>query len=482
MEIPFVSKFIKSRSIKNFDMSRMPIIIRNEVKEKENAKEGKALIAKKSEFLFGEIDDKEQDIRLIDMFFNAYHNFPIVAASIDSKVEQVVQDFRIEGPQKDALMKWAELIKLKHHMRRFCKNGLIAGTYWSEMVDLNGASKKGLGRLRRAVTFKHLDPRTMSIFRTKKGKILAHVQEINNERKYWGVKPKGILAKKAGNIEDMFCWRWNLIGSNKYGTSMILSSLPMLDVKDRIESDMKVIVKRYIAPIIHAKIGDDLHPADEDQVKGIQSKLSDIYSDTEYVTNHLVEMSVLDFKNKGLDIKPILTHIDSNILVGLQTQSLLLAAQLGDANVNDKGAEVKLRANGRHIRAIQDELKQAIEEQIFTLLTGNNKNKLIWERVEERQFQMDVEILRGLVADGIITQKKANSMLPDQFHDPDVENRELYKPGFGSQQLGPDKIKDNPNDPTKSTNTPNKVRVDKSQVDVKPAKKKPQKVEGRKMI
>lgn len=478
MKIPFFSK----KKTKEIDLQ--PVII----KEKENTEEGKAYIAGKSGLLFQNIDAESPNLRNIDKYFNAYSNYPLVSQSINSKTEQVIQDFRIEGPQKDALMKWADKIKLKSHLRRICKNGLIAGTYWSELLKLNGVKKKGLSRLKTPITFKHLDPRTMRTYRTTKGKVLAHVQEVNNNKIYWGTKPKNVYAKKGGTLEKMFCWRYNPIGDDKYGTSLIHSCLSMLETKDQMEADMKDVVKRYIAPIIHAQIGNDLHPADSDTVEAMESKLENIYTDTEYATNHLVEFNVLDLKNKGVDFNPVLGHVDSQILVGMENYTKLANDMVGKNNNGERGDEIKLREGGRNIRAIQDELASAIEEQVFYYMTGNYKNKLVFEAVEERAFELEVEILTTLVKNGILTPKKANTLLPDQFRDkiPKGLLSELtQKSDIGRDQKVPpdEKVKDNPNNPTKSTNIKDDKRVDKRDTTIKKnAKKKPQTVKTDKMM
>lgn len=466
------------RGIKEIDLE--PVVVRKSTRSAKEAEEGKAVVAKKGSSAFGEVDNKKQNVTKVKMLYNAYKLFPLVAAAIDSQVEQVVQDFRIEGPQKEALTKWADNINLKHHLRRICKGGLIGGTIWAEKLKLDAKEVKGIGRLPKPITFKHFDSRTMRKDRSTKGKLLAHVQTVNNKEIYWGTKPNSSSkSTKGGDLDKMFCWDWNLIGSDKYGTSLIESSLPSLNIKDQIESDLRVVVKRYIAPIIHAKVGDELHPADETSVNIMQAELEDIWSDTEYVTNHLVDMRTLDLNNKSVSFEPILDHFDNNIITGLQTDSALLAGNVGNKG-SEKDSEIGMRANGRHIKAVQDELRLAIEDQIFKYMTGNSNNKLIWERVEERQFEADVEILTTMVKNGIITQQKANDLLPDQYREalPEMPSPEV------DQKVAPDeKVKDNPNDPTKTTKSRGGKRTDKKDlINPKNAKKKPQKMENKRML
>jgi hypothetical protein len=441
--------FLSRNTVSKLNNKLEPIFGHKRLKE---ADEGKAYVSSRGTFTSLEYDDTKQNTSLSNQYYNAYHNFPIVSTSIDAKVKQVVQDFRIDGPDKTALMKWSDSINLRHHLRRICRNGLINGTYWTEMVDLDVEEKKGLGRLKNPKTFKHIDFRTMSIIRTTKGKVLCHVQDINSKNIYWGeIPPTKTGWVKGGEIDDVFCWKWNVVGDEKYGTSVIHSSLHMLNIKDQIETDLQVIAKRYLAPIVHAKVGDELHFANQEMVDSVTASLEDIYSDTEYVTNHLVSIDTVDLKNKGVDFAPILNHIDAQILLGLDTHGIVLPVDLGNAQ-NDKGAEIKLRANGRSIKEIQDELKMAIEEQVFKKLTGSDKNKLVWESVEERQFELDVDILTTLVKNGILTQQKANDMLPDQFHEKLPPPTMLPNPiDMRDQRVPSDEKSDDPNNPTKKT-------------------------------
>lgn len=462
------------------DISKINVEFKKSVKE---ADSGKAVIASRTN-LVGKDDDSSQNLSFSTQYYAAYNEFPIVSSAIDAKVKQVVQDFRIDGPDKVALMKWADKINFKHHMRRILKNGLINGTYWSELVDLDTSEKIGLGRLKKAKTFKHLDFRTMSIVRDTYGKELCHVQDVNNKKIYWGIAPQTVTGNnmlKGGEMEDMFCFKWNVIADEKYGTSVIHSSLSLLSTKAQIEKDLKVISKRYLAPIIHAKVGDETHCADSSEVNAVQSQLEDIYSDTEYVTNHLVSMEVLELKNKGVDFKPLLDHLDAQILTGLDTHAIVLPVDLG-GTTNDKGSEIKLRANGRSVREMQDELRIAIEDQVFRQMTGSDKNRLVFESVEERQFQLDVEILTSLVKNGILTNQKANSLLPDEYQEtlPEDLFDKLNPSGLRDQTVDSDEtVKENPNNPTKSTKNGN--REDKNE-NTPNAKKKAQTPETDKMM
>ena len=88
---------------------------------------------------------------------------------------------------------------------------------------------------------------------------------------------------------------------------------------------------------------------------------------------------------------------------------------------------------------------------------GTVKDKLIWGNAEEREWEIEVDILRGLVKDGLLTPQKANSLLPPEFS----EKLPAQEFGLTTQQTkisgqqdqtpfqkGSDKIKDKPNNTT----------------------------------
>ena len=245
----------------------------------------------------------------------------------------------------------------------------------------------------------------------------------------------------------MVHFKFNLQAGDKYGTSIIHSSLPLLETKDQIESDLRVIVRRYAAPIIHAQLGDETHLPSSDDITDAQNDLKDIYADTEYVTNYLMKLNVIGFEGKAMNMDYILKHIDSNIMMGLQTP-------MGEDVKDD---EVKLRRFGRHIKAIQRAIKTEFEDNVIIGLgLGNKNDKLIWGDADEREQEIEVDQLRGLVTDGLITPQKGNDLLPPEFReklpepDPMMMGEGTPKMGQGSTGArGANAIKDTPTDPTK---------------------------------
>lgn len=427
-----------------FDTFRKPVI---GIKEA-----GIGLVSRGS--YWGKVDEDPQNLSLQQKYDNAYNNFPIVAAAIDTTAEQTVQDFYFEGPHSKELTDWAEVVNLPQKFDIIAKHMLKNGNIWSEHPNNN--------------VMKLINPKTMKTWRTRTDDIVGHSQEIDSTNKIlWGStgdKTKDQTFTKHAPIKNIVHFKFNAHAGEKYGSSIIHSVLPLLEIKSQIEGDLKIIVRRYSAPIIHAQVGDEMHLPSDDDLTSIKAGLKDIYADTEYVTNYLTKFDVLGFEGKALNVDYILKHVDNNILVGLRVFKEVIGMEGG----GKESAEVKLRAYGRHVKALQRAIKTEFEDKIIIgLELGNQKDHLVWGDAEEREQEIEIDQIRGLVTDGIITPQKANSLLPPEFQEelpPELANP--AKQAFTSQQQnqrpfqkGDDKIHDKPTDPTLKQKEPNERRV-----------------------
>lgn len=408
---------------------------------------GIGFVAKRTSFGFmpqGKSDSEPQNIPLQQKYNNAYLNFPVVAAAIDITAEQVVQTIEFNGKDKNEIERWSDKVNFRYHLLTIVKHMLKNGNCWIELPD-----KKSL---------KVLAPEEIRTYRKKTGDIIGHAQEIDGKMvALWGTtgdpeKDKVIPAGKRRPLKEIVHFKFNTLGSDKYGTSLIHPVLPLLNFKDAIESDLKTIVRRYAAPIIHAKVGDADHIPSDTDLTSIRSSLEDIYADTEYVTNHLTTMEVLGFQGEALNIEYILKHIDMNIVAGLQVPAELI----GMSSSNKAEAEVKLRSFGRHVKSIQRILKVEVEDKVIQGFLGlPATNKVEFGHAEEREAEIFIDQVRGLVKDGIITPQKGNDLLPEKFREKLPENTNMLMPNGMPQDRTPfnkgaDAVKDNPNDPTQS--------------------------------
>lgn len=418
---------------------------------KEN--DGKAHVApRQSSFGESKVDDKPQDLSLQQKYKNAYDNFPIVQACVDLTAFYVVQDFYFKGPKESKLNKMIETLNLKTHFRRVVKNTIKQGNCWVEVV------KEGI----KITKVKILDPLSMNNVRTISGKTIGYVQIVGNKALLWG-KLEGEQqtfdskpVERVGKVDDIVHYKINVQGSEKYGTPPTHAALTMLDIKDQVESDLKVVIKRYISPIIHAKVGSDVNPATSSAIDDVANELTDIYADTEYVTDHNVSMEVLAFKGKGIDPQPILNHIDEQIMIALHTPPVLI----GKGGGQDRAvAEVNLRVFSVYIKSLRDEIStQFKDEFIIGQGIAGEEVEIVWGDVDKREEIDEIDRIIKLVQTNLLTPQNANDLLPQKYHEklPEVESLPNQ---IGNQNIP---IMNNPNDPTKSSKIVKGSRVNKT--------------------
>lgn len=423
---------------------------------------GMGLVSRGS--VFKKVDDTQEDEEIVQdfkLFRNAYLNVPLVKGMVDVKTDQTIQEFYFQGPNEKKLNKFKNDRNLMHFFHRIATLLNIYGNAYGEVVIKNGEQPE----------LKILNPEWIRVIRSKSGDVIGYIQRIEgNDVGVWGTT--GDVAKDAlmrsdptkfkGKLESIFHFKLNVLGSDKYGTSMIRPMLPLLQTKMDMEADLSKALKRYISPLIWVKVGNNDLPASETDIQTVSQELQDIHSESELVTSHLVDAQVLGFNGKGMDIKTPFEHVDKQIISAGQVPPFLL----GVGNSDRATAEVGLRAFTRHVKSIQRVLKESFEDQIMRFHgLGSDQDELIWVQADERETDMEIDRLRGLTTDGLLTPQKANSLLPPKFHEKLPNPQELATPR-SSQGKGADKISQNdtPNDPTKSTlRVPDKrvVRTDK---------------------
>jgi hypothetical protein len=390
----------------------------------------------------------------MNWFLEAYKSVPLVSAIINVQSDQVVQDFYFEGSNKEKIEKWADDVNLMDFFYRMTKNMLLFGNAYSEVVKKGDTITK----------LKVLNPIWIDVYRNPQGKVTGYSQIINNEKLIlWGstgnTEQDAKFKKRVRVMDHIVHFKYNCIGSEKYGLSALESLKESIMSKVNMEADVGKILNKYVAPLIWAKVGTDEFPAQEAVVTETAETIRDLSAESEIATSHLVDLSVLGFDSKGMDIKTPLSHVEQQIISGGQVPPILLGRMEGST---DKGADVQLRNFGRHIKSIQRELKISFEDEILVKQgLGNPDDKLVWTKAEEKEWETDTDILRGLVTDGILTAQKANDLLPPKFREklpekPDLLNQQAVGPG-GLQQPRPTqrkdgtKVTDNPNDPTQTT-------------------------------
>jgi len=440
---------------------------------KKNVREAGIAIVKKSGrgaiALSGEEDNSDKRSTQFKIYKEAYERVPLITAIIDVQADQAVQEYYFEGPNSKKLDKWANKVNLTRFLHQLAKTMLLYGNAYVEVVKKTGEITE----------LKLIDPVWVDVYRKPTGDITGYSQIIEGKALIlWGttgdLKKDESFPRRVSKFDSIVHFKHNVLNAEKYGFSVIKPLVEAINIKLSMESNLRKVLKKYVAPLIWAKVGNDQYPANDAIVGTISDTLRDLEAESEVTTSHLVELGVLDFNAKGMDIKTPLDHVETQIITGGQVPPVLLGRSAG----TDKAtAEVQLRAFGRHTKSLQRELKVEFEDKIIVGQgLGDNEDQLIWSQAEEREREIEIDMLRGLVTDGILTPQKANDLLPPRFREklPTPEekaeammgavgglpNGQQQDPKTGLQKPRPNqmvdkKVKDNPNDPTKTTQNKN---------------------------
>jgi hypothetical protein len=438
--------------------------------KKKITESGKALVKVGGRTGFGLVsgeDDTNKRESQYKIYKQVYETVPLITAIIDVQSDQAVQEFFFEGPSSDKLDKWADKVNLMQFFHRIAKSMILYGNGYVEVIKDKGEVSE----------LKMIDPVFMNVYRKPTGEITGYAQIINNkELVLWGTtgdsKQDSKFEKRIRKFDHIAHFKHNVLGSEKYGLSVVRPLIDSINIKLDMESNLRKVIFKYVAPLIWAKVGNDSFPANSDIVDTISSTLRDLSAESEITTSHLVELGVLDFNAKGMDIKTPIDHVENQIITGGQVPPVLL----GRSGQGKADSEVQLRSFGRHIKALQRELKNEFEDKIITGQDlGSDEDKLVWTQAEEREKEIEIDMLRGLVTDGILTPQKANDLLAPKFREtlPTPEEKASLLNGQGEDETGlqkprptqrkDKKVKDNPNDPTQTTKNKNTTgRVNKT--------------------
>jgi hypothetical protein len=170
--------------------------------------------------------------------------------------------------------------------------------------------------------------------------------------------------------------------------------------------------------LIHVKVGNEERPAKQSEIDAVSADFEEIYADTEYVTDHRTELTMVGAQGVALDLNPPLTYIEHQLVAGLQVPLSLLGRGEG---TNRATAEVQLANFDRRVKVLQRIIKRTVELEVFkrALNKGDDEEvpKLVWGEAEEREEAANMDMIIKLKQGGIITAQKANDLLPEEFRE-----------------------------------------------------------------
>jgi len=223
----------------------------------------------------------------------------------DERMQKIIDDFMTD-------------INFDTQLRAWTKEALIKG---NGFLELGGDKEKGISGM------KILSANYMYVDRDDKGKVLGFNQYTGAFKKF---DSKKVVNFKPSQIAHV---AFNLVGNDAYGMGIGYSALQSINFMLQQNKDMHQIMDRKANSPLHAKLGKvdgnvKIIPKPAD-VTAFGKDMETMSNKTNWATDPLVELSVVDFGNIGDKFSTSL-EFDLNMLIYIFQ---IPAVLLGMANI-----------------------------------------------------------------------------------------------------------------------------------------------------
>jgi len=312
--------------------------------------------------------------------------------SIDKHVDfGASTDYRVVSEKDSINKRYKNFVKEQDFdvlLRLIIRNMLIFGSAFLEVV-WTGKNVKQL---------KLLDSKSMYVKRNDKGKVLSYSQWFGGQSK-----------PTKFNADQIIHFAYNNLGGNPYGTSVMRSLFGDGEVSIakqflKLQQSMMWLLTKQINAKTHIKVGNDLNHPTQADIDSLATKLENSKNHTEWITSYLVNMEILGYEGKVMDIKPFINHYEDQIVYGLQTPYVLL----GKGNMAEGLANTQMEAFERRVKSIQLAVSRSLENKLFDKMFGSDNYIFVWNANEQKELKELDTLIRFLAEKFILTPESRN--------------------------------------------------------------------------
>jgi len=336
-----------------------------------------------------------------------YKKFGLFTSVVDKYVDFVIgPGFYIEckdARAKTIIEEFMQDVNFDTILRQWAKEALVKG---NGFLEIGGSKKEGVKGL------KVLNANYMYVKRDKKGK----VEEYNQ---YKGAFAKFDKQKTINfSVDQIAHVPFNIVGDCAYGIGIGYSAMPLVDNFLRMQRDQHWLMERKANSPLQAKLGKvdgdiKIIPKKED-IDAYGKKMELMSKKTNWATDDLVELKVVDFGNIGGKFDSILKHDLEMLFYAFQIPAVVM----GMANINEGIARAQVDVFQRRIQSIQAELEKIIEEKIFKrVLQANGLDVHVefeWGTPSMLQVEARMKLISDMMKSATITGAM-NIMLEEEM-------------------------------------------------------------------
>ena len=254
------------------------------------------------------------------------------------------------------------------------------GRHWTKQGLLNcGFLELGGKKDETVQGAKVLGSRYMFVKRDEKG----HLEKVNQ---YKGGFDKFAKDKVLPfDPHQVAILALNKVGDCPYGLGIVYPMIRYIDDFISLRKDMHFLTKRKANSPYHAKLGDKDNRPTMEAVESFGKKLETMSGKTEWATDDLVDINVLDFGKVGEKFEAPLRQDFEMIMIS----SMLPEIALGLGNIPEGLADKQDELLDQMVASFQIEIEKVVENKIFRrILQSHNLDvhvELEWGQPDKRE-------------------------------------------------------------------------------------------------
>ena len=351
-----------------------------------------------------------------------YKTYGVVTGIVDKYVDFIIgPGFYVESDNKKAetiIKEFIKNINIDTVLRKWVKEALIKGTGFIELAGNNTISE-----------IKVLDSKWMFIKRDGFGNILEYNQvAITARNRQNSFSKKETITFKE---KEIACLAFNQIGDCAYGLGIVAPAMLIVNNNIGLDKSMHQMVERKANSPLHAKIGDKEHMPAPDSIQAFGKELETLTNKTEWATDYLVDLKVIDFGNVTDKFSEAFRHDEDMMFFTFQVPEVLM----GRGNTNEGIAKVQMDAFERRIQSFQEEIEKIIEEKIFKRVLASAgidaQVEIVWGQPNEEQTNKKIITINEILKNSLLSMNNR-----------DLLEKELMKLlGFEEQELESEEVK-----------------------------------------
>ena len=347
------------------------------------------------------------------MLEKLYTKFGLFTAVVDKYIDFVIgPGFYIECKEaraKTIIEQFMQDVNFDTILRQWTKEALMKG---NGFLEIGGSKKTGVKGL------KILNANHMYVVRNKKGKIEGYNQYVGG---FKGFNLDQLLRSKKVipfTLDQIAHVPFNIVGDSGYGIGIGYSNMQLMNNLIGQSRDMHFLMERKANSPLQAKLGrvdgnTKIIPKEID-VTNFGKKMEIMNKKTNWATDDLVELKVVDFGNVAGKFDGILKHDMEMLLYGFQIPAVIM----GMSNINEGIAKAQMDGFQRRIQSIQAELEKIIEEKIFKrVLIANGLDVHVefeWGSPSVLQVEARMKLIAEMMKAPVISGAM-NMMLEDEM-------------------------------------------------------------------